>query len=304
MPDDGMQVVMFVHQDPEIWADVGLTLWAAGLQVQSAWTVVTETPTAGIRGGGNYVQGTVNLVLRKRIGGKRGDLADLFPEIQDEVRQQIEEMQNLDDMTDPNFGDADLQLAAYAASLRVLTGYVEIKEIDVERELRRTRARGEESPLARLIRQAVRIASDYLVPRGLEPATWRKLSPEERLYLKGIETEAGGEAREGVYQELARGFGAGPHRELYASRAANRVRFKTPTEFGSRDLRRIGEEGFAGSTLRQMLHAVSSVAAHAERDPRPARVSLRAALPNYWTERERLADLLVWLSDRASVLSH
>lgn len=303
MPPDGMQAVMFTHQDPAIWSDVGLTLWAAGLQVISAWTIATETGATGVKTG-KFVQATVNLVLRKRTGNKRGDLSDLFPEIQEEVRRQIEEMQNLDDLRDPNFGDADLQLAAYAAALRVLTSYAEIDEIDVQHELRRVRARGEESPLARLIRQAVRIASDYLVPKGLAPATWRALTPEERLYLKGIETEASGEAREGVYQELARGYGAGPHRELYANRAANRVRFKTPSEFGSRDLRRVGEEGFAGSTLRQLLLAIASVTAHAERDPRPARVSLRAALPNYWTDRERLADLLIWLSDRADTLPH
>jgi adenine-specific DNA methylase len=269
----------------------------------SAWTIATETGATGLKNG-KVVQGTVNLIVRKRVGGKRGDLSDIFPEIQEEVRRQIEEMKNLDDLTDPNFGDADLQLAAYAAALRVLTGYAEISEIDVAQELRRTRARGEESQLAKLIRQAIRIASDFLVPQGIEPATWRKLSPEERLYLKGIETEATGEAREGVYQELARGYGTGSYRELYATRAANQVRFKTATEFDSRDLRRVGEEGFAGSTLRQLLFAVASVAAHAEHDPRPARVSLRAALPNYWTDRERLADLLVWLADRATPLPH
>ena len=33
MPDDGLQVVMFTHQDASIWADLTLILWAAGLRV-------------------------------------------------------------------------------------------------------------------------------------------------------------------------------------------------------------------------------------------------------------------------------
>ncbi|HUX11982.1 MAG TPA: DUF1156 domain-containing protein, partial [Spirochaetia bacterium] len=33
MPDDGLQVVMFTHQDAGVWADLGMILWAAGLKV-------------------------------------------------------------------------------------------------------------------------------------------------------------------------------------------------------------------------------------------------------------------------------
>ena len=31
MPDNGLQVVMFTHQDAGVWADLGAILWAAGL---------------------------------------------------------------------------------------------------------------------------------------------------------------------------------------------------------------------------------------------------------------------------------
>ena len=77
-------------------------------------------------------------------------------------------MLEIDDKEDPNFGDSDYQLAAYAAALRVVTAYSAIEDIDVERELRRVRKAGESSPLADMIRSAVRIASDFLVPDGLD----------------------------------------------------------------------------------------------------------------------------------------
>lgn len=46
MPDNGIQVVMFTHQDAGVWADLGSILWAAGLRVTAAWNIVTETESA------------------------------------------------------------------------------------------------------------------------------------------------------------------------------------------------------------------------------------------------------------------
>lgn len=292
MAEDGFQVVMFTHQDAEVWADLALVLWAAGLQVTAAWTIATETEAAGIKQG-NYVQGTVVLVLRKRRGDLRGDMADVFPDIQPEVQRQLETMMALDDKDDPNFGDADYQLAAYAAALRVLTAYSAIGEIDVEWELRRSRRPGERSPLTPLIERAVKIASDFLVPDGLDRTVWRKLGPEERLYLKGVEVEAHGEYREGVYQEFARGFGVKEYRSLLGSDAANQVRLKTPREFAGRNL---GGEGFAGSLLRRVLYAVYATATHPEKDPRPARQYLREEDPDYWNNRQTIIALLRFLA--------
>jgi len=303
MRDDGFQVVMFTHQDVNVWADLAVVLWDAGLQVSAAWTIATETGASGVRQG-NYVQGTVLLVLRKRRGNQRGDLSDLYPDIQIEVRKQIETMLALDPKDDPNFGDTDYQLAAYAAALRVLTGYSAIDEIDVAKELRRTRVKGDKSPVVRLIEQAVRIASDVLVPDGLDRATWKRLEPEERLYLKGIETEAHGETREGVYQELARGYGAGDYRPMLASRTANKIRLKTPFEFGEKDLKKVGEAGFAGSLLRHVLFAVHKTGDDSERDPRPARQYLKSELPDYWDGRQTMVELLRFLINDATGLDH
>jgi adenine-specific DNA methylase len=300
MPDDGLQIVMFTHQDAEVWADLALVLWAAGLQVTAAWTVATETESAGLRQG-NYVQGTVLLVLRKRSGDRRGDLSDLYPEIQSEVQSQLGEMLALDPKDEPNFDDADYQLAAYAAALRVMTGYGSIAEVDVDRELSRERRRGEDpSPLATLIQRAVKIASDYLVPDGLDRSVWRRLTAEERLYVKGVEVESHGEYREGVYQEFARGFGVREYRPLLASDEANRTRLKTPSEFKGRDLR---GSGFDGSLLRDVLFAVYVTAR--DGDPRAGRTYLRQELADYWDQRQTIIALARFLAGRpAASMEH
>ncbi|WP_397471546.1 anti-phage-associated DUF1156 domain-containing protein, partial [Rheinheimera sp.] len=68
MPDNGMQCVMFTHQDTGVWSDMVGIFWAAGLQVVGAWYIATETSTELKKGG--YVQGTVILMLRKRPAGE------------------------------------------------------------------------------------------------------------------------------------------------------------------------------------------------------------------------------------------
>jgi adenine-specific DNA methylase len=130
MPDNGLQMVMFTHQNPAVWADLGMILWAAGLKATAAWTISTETEASGIKQG-NYVQGTVCLVLRKRVGGEPGFLDEVYPLVEDEVKRQIASMQALDDGGEPNFNDADYQLAAYAAALKVLTQYGNLDGRDV-----------------------------------------------------------------------------------------------------------------------------------------------------------------------------
>ena len=76
MPDNGMQCVMFTHQDTGVWSDMIGIFWAAGLQVVGAWYIATETSTELKKGG--YVQGTVILMLRKRPAGENAGFKQRF----------------------------------------------------------------------------------------------------------------------------------------------------------------------------------------------------------------------------------
>jgi len=298
MPDDGLQVVMFTHQDAAVWADLTMILWAAGLRVTAAWTIATETDTAMRQG--NYVQGTVQLVCRKRTEQAPVFLDEIVPRVEAEVRRQLDAMLALDDASDPNFGDADYQLAAYAAALRVLTAQP-IEEIDPARDILRPPKTREANAIEKLIRSAVKIACDHLVPRGLEQHYWKTLSPMERFYLKGLEVESHGEYRNGVYQELARGFGALDYTDLLADTTANQTRLKTAGELGRRML---GGVGFSGSLVRQMLFAVHQTTV--QEAPRAGLNYLKTELPDYWGMREKIIHLLDYLAAlrRVSNMAH
>lgn len=284
MPDNGMQVVMFTHQDAGVWAELALTMWAAGLKVSAAWTVATET-TDGLNAGANNVQGTVILVLRKR--GKEALLFpdELLPLMEEEVRQQLDQMRSLDGV---RFNDADLQLATYAAALRVITGH-DIDGIDPRRELLRERRKGEKSKVQELIEQASQVAANHLIPQGIERDVWRTLSAYERYYLKGLEVEAGGEHREGVYTELARSFTVPRHMEMFGSKAANTIRLSTPSEMGTRQ-----PYGLSGTLLRQVLLAVQLVTPKFE--VKDGVTWLTTEVENFYLHRNRVIALLRYLA--------
>lgn len=302
MPDDGMQVVMFTHQDAGVWADLALILWASGLRVTAAWCVVTETDSALKKG--NYVQGTVLLVLRKQTGDATAFLDELYPQVEAEVKQQLQSMLDLDEATasasdEPNFGDTDLQLAAYAAALRVLTQYRRVEEVDIARELAKPRDRSRSSPIEAIIQDAVRTACDFLVPRGFDGHVWRSLTPVERFYLKGIELESHGEHRAGVYQELARGFGIAEYKPLLASSKANEHRLRTAGEFANRTL---GDPGFGQTVVRQVLFAIRETVRAGETGT--GKQWLRTEVPGYWDQRRTLVEVLRYLGRYALQLSH
>lgn len=314
MPDNGLQMVMFTHQDPAVWADLGMILWAAGLKATAAWTISTETEAAGIKKG-NYVQGTVCLVLRKRTVNEPGFLDEVYPLVEDEVKHQIASMQALDEDDEPNFNDADYQLAAYAAALKVLTQYGNLDGKDVEHEVFAVRARGEKSDFQTVIERALGIACDTLIPRGLDNA-WRDLSLVERYYLRSLDIESRGERRKGMYEELARGFGVLDIRPLLKSDKANGTRVATPTGLATSVLGPVegvqlgttgqsaargraaafGPHPFAAAPLRHLLFAVRETAL-AENSPELGRQYLRDTFgQGYWGKREGFVNLLEWLS--------
>ena len=324
MPDNGLQMVMFTHQDPAVWADLGMILWAAGLKATAAWTISTETEAIGLKKG-NYVQGTVCLVLRKRAANEPGFLDEVYPLVEDEVKRQIASMQALDDVKEgggePNFNDADYQLAAYAAALKVLTHYGTLNGKDVEHEVFAVRERNAKSDFQMVIERALGIACDTLIPRGLE-ASWRDLSLVERYYLRSLDIESRGERRKGMYEELARGFGVTDIKPLLKSDKANGARMFTPSGLAATTLLAVsagdtgatdqlgsqrtsgargrasasGPHPFATSPLRHLMFAVHETAA-ADLQPEPGRQYLRDTFgQGYWGRREGFVNLLEWLA--------
>ena len=316
MPGNGMQMVMFTHQDPAVWADLGMILWAAGLKATAAWTISTETEAVGIKKG-NYVQGTVCLVLRKRPANEPGFLDEVYPLVEDEVKRQIASMQALDEGGEPNFNDADYQLAAYAAALKVLTQYGNLDGKEVEHEVFAVRERGQKSDFQTVIERALGIACDVLIPQGLD-AVWRDLTLVERYYLRALDIESRGERRNGMYEELARGFGVTDLKPLLKADKANGATMHTPSGFEAKLLSaptgaapaadalpaRRGRAAagaphpFASSSLRHLLFAIRETVA-ANNDPEPGRQYLRDTYGPavYWQHRERFLALLEWLAN-------
>ena len=297
MPGNGMQVVMFTHQDAGVWADLGSILWAAGLRVTAAWNVVTETESALKEG--NYVQGTVCLVLRKRLNEANARRMEIEADIEDAVRAQIDRLTALDDAwheradAEQLYTDGDLTLAAYAAALQVVTSYSTIDRQPLDRDLYRKLGKGERTMLRELVDYAAQIANGLLVPQGFPKDMWRDLVASERFYVRMLDMEAKGSAKVADFQNFARSFAYSDYTTLMASTAANSASLA-----GSADLkgRMLDGEGFAKTQLRQVLFAIWK-SMEGARDPKRGVTILRTEYAaDYWQRRQKLIALASYVA--------
>jgi putative DNA methylase len=299
MPDNGIQVIMFTHQSGSIWADMANIVWASGLQVTAAWYVVTETDSA-LREG-SYVKGTVLLVLRKRAGTHKVSRDDLAWEIQEEVEEQVASLTGLNQQAkglyrDENvFEDADIQMAGYAAALRVLTKYATIDGRDMTAEASRPRVKGEKTFIDSLIEFAVATANQCLVPAGIEKSHWDRLSGAERFYLKMLDLEARGAKTLDNYQNFAKAFKVRDFNAFLESSKANSARLKSASEFGRSEMGESSE--FYESVLRASLYAMMEILKNI--DGADVLAHLRLNVPNYYgdtTQRDLVVELAGYMA--------
>jgi len=302
MPDQGVQIIMFTHQSGSIWADMAGIVWASGLRVTAAWYVATEAEKR-IQEGSSHVKGTVLLVLRKRLGTEKTTRDELAWEIQEEVERQVSDLAGLNQEAkglyrDENvFEDADIQMAGYAAALRVLTRYSIIDGRDMTAEAIRPRVKGETTFVDGLITFAVDTANQCLVPRGIAEGRWKKLQPAERFYLKMLDLESRGVKTLDNYQNFAKAFKVRDFRVLMASSKANDARLRSAVEFGRNEMSEGSE--FHQSVLRAVLYAVMEIAKDV--DGLEVLAHLGFNIPNYLsdaTQREMVVELADYLAKR------
>jgi putative DNA methylase len=297
MPDNGMQIVMFTHQDAGVWADMAQIMWGAGLQVTAAWYIATET-TSELKKGG-YVQGTVLLVLRKRRGEESAYKDELMQELKGEVARQIDTMVGLNQRLKGHgrieslFEDADLQMAGYAAALRVLTGYTRIDSVDMTQEALRPRKKGEKGIVGEIIDFAVQVANEHLVPDGLTPAVWERLTGPERFYLKMLDIELTGAKKIDNYQNFAKAFRVADYGALMGSMKPNAARLKTAAEFKRSEF---GETGFGASLTRATLYALYELGR--ETDVDEVTGQLRDLVKGYYARRDDVIAIVRYLSQK------
>lgn len=321
MPDNGLQVLMFTHKSTDVWEDLALIMWAAGLQVKQVWSIATETPGVGIRQG-NFIQATYNMVLRKRASTKMGFVDFITPQVNKRVKEVITRMRESQiesDLTSCGYTDTDYLLAAQAAAAEVVTGYASIDGVDLDAELRTPNSDRGRSALRTLMENAKRTATDFLVPPAMDRAIrkagagdpyafWRQFSPEEKFLLKGLEGEAQSVFKIGAFQDLGRAYGLTDYEELMGPTRANDSRTKLPNELPRPEAIRFDEVPAAErglwqhSPTRHIYAALKLLAGGAEID---RAVKHLIDTTDFWNTRStRLAPIIAYLRDTTAELQH
>lgn len=293
MPDNGLQILMFTHQDGSIWADMANIVWASGLRVTAAWYLVTETDSA-LREG-SYVKGTILLVLRKRLGTKRTNQTDLAYELEEEVAEQIKRLTGMNDSVNSDgkrakdgnlFEDADLQMAGYAAALKVLTKYSIIDGKDMAQEALRPRVTGQKTLVESLIDFATDTANKMLVPLGLDDTVWQELAPAERFYLKMLEQESHGLNKLDNYQNFAKAFAVRNFGAFMASENANKAALKSAEDFGRTEMNQSSE--LFETPTRAVLYALMDLQAGKDLDVVLSGLEQNLKVSTFYSSRDML----------------
>lgn len=297
MPDNGLQCVMFTHQDTGVWSDMVSIFWAAGLRVAGAWYIATETSTA-LRNGG-HVQGTVTIVLRKRLREEAGFKQRLLPRIRKEVQTQIDGMMRLNGEARTHgksvFNDSDLQMAGYAAALKVLTNYTEVDGRDVTNLALQPRQKGQLTVIDDIVEYASEIANNLLIParlKDLNQDTWTEISGLERFYLRMLAIEQSGGAKLDNYQNFSKAFHV-DYMPLMASVKPNSARLKGAMDFKPRELAG-GDIG--GTLLGELLLAIQELIN--DKEPKVVFGQMRANLDEaYFKKRPHLLAMAQYIHD-------
>ena len=302
MPANGMQCVMFTYQDKAgstVWPDMVGIFWAAGLQVVAAWYIATET-VSELKNGG-YVRGTVTLMLRKRPEEeKHGFKNRIMPMVRGEVKRQVEQMLNLDEdvfekMGESVFNDSDLQMAGYAAALKVLTGFTHIDGEDVTNFALRPRKKGEVTVVDVIVQEAAEAASNLLVPDGLESATWLRLSGIQRFYLKMMDIETTGAAKLDNYQNFAKAFRVADYSKVMGSMTPTQAHLTAISGFESRN---ISDNSEIGATyLGNLIIAIQQLLEEVE--PQAVILQLQLDLPDFIEVRPLLIDICGFIATKS-----
>ena len=320
MPNEGMQVLMFTHKSTDVWEDLALIMWAAGLQVKQVWSIATETQ-AGIKDG-NYVQATYNMVLRKRTGEKVGFVDFITPAVNRRVQEAITHMRESQIETGLarcGYTDTDYLLAAQAAAAEVVTGFASIEGVDLEAELRTPNKERGRSALRSLMENAKRTATDFLVPPAMDRAIgragggdayqfWRQFAPEEKFLLKGLEGEAQGVYKLGAFLDLGHAYGLTDYESLLGPTRANDTRTALPDELARPDALRFDEVPASArglwrhSPTRHIYHALKLLQGGADVE---RALKHLADSTDFWNLRAtRLAAILGYLHEVTAYLDH
>ena len=302
MPDNGLQIIMFTHKSGSIWADMTNIIWASGLQVTAAWYVVTETDSA-LRQGAN-VTGTIILVLRKRKQNLETFRDDLGWEIEAAVKDQVEALAGLDrkirdERSEGLYTDADLQMAGYAAALKVLTSYSVIDGKNMVTEAETPRQKGRKTFVDEMIEFAVQTAVQFLVPMGFEKSEWLKLSPIERYYLKMVEMEHQGNKTLDNYLNFAKAFKIHHYEHVISDNSkANSTRLKLSTEFKGSMMS--GGNEISDTPLRSLLYAMYEISKEVE--VQDVLLHLMENVPTYMQKKVLLSKMAEYIAEKRADL--
>jgi hypothetical protein len=157
-----------------------------------------------------------NALSWQRLRAGKNELVLLCIDIICDHVDQLRSLNAIDDewRAERLYTDGDLQLAAYAAALRVITSYETIDRQDVGADVFRKLAKGEKTVIKDLIEYAASVANNMLVPEEFSTSLWRDLDPSSRFDVRMLDMEHKGATKFADFENFAKTFALASYQDL------------------------------------------------------------------------------------------
>ena len=230
-------------------------------------------------------------------------------ELEDEVAEQVQRLIGMNDAVtsdtkrakDGNlFEDADVQMAGYAAALKVLTKYSIIDGKDMTQEALRPRIAGQETLVDGLIEFAVNTANKALVPHGLPEYVWHDLKPSERFYLKMLDMESQGLNSLDNYQNFAKAFSVKDWKPFMESEKANAAALCSAKQFARSEMNASSE--LFETPTRAVLYALMELQAQKDIDLVLKGLEQNLKVNAFYSSRDILVNLSKFIAKKVETM--
>jgi adenine-specific DNA methylase len=163
---DGFAVVVFAYPKTDAWEAVIKATITAGLCLTSSWPIHTETKGRLRAQEAAALASSIYMVCRKRITKEIGEYKKVRREIEERVRQRLDQFWN------EGIGGADFFMSAIGPAVEAFGRYERVEKLS-----------GERVEVKELLEYVRKIVSEYALARILKSPELSGVDAETRFYL-------------------------------------------------------------------------------------------------------------------------
>lgn len=163
---EGIAVIVFAHKSTEAWETIINALLNSGLYLTASWPVHTEMKARLRAKESAALASSIYMVCRKRIESKTAYFNEIKPQIEERVKEKLDQFWN------EGIGGSDFFISAIGPAMEVFGKYESVEKLS-----------GEKVTAAELLDFVRKTVSEYALTKILKDPQLGGIDEETRFYL-------------------------------------------------------------------------------------------------------------------------